>query len=810
MTMPPPAAIPPAILALVSAPLVDLQGRPVDLLDVAGELDGLERWLREPGRAVDLYVEWAETDRLQRALLHRRYSVLHYTGHGHPEALAFEDGRGGLHPLPGGQLAALVCPGGELAFELAFLSACHSAGLAAALLAAGVPHVVAVDEDEPVVDLAAAAFARAFYAALLAGQSVAAAFGLGQTAVRTQPDLARAGLAGREALKFRLLPAPEDGGKHSAPLFPPGLPAGDVARCIPPPSPHLLGVRPETFTGRQRELHKLVGNVLGNRLTVLMGMGGMGKTELAREAGRWLAARGNYPAGIGWVDLRGVSDLSLVRARMAEAAGLHPKAAASNVDLAAALASGERLLIVDDLDQAARHSQRSLRDLLSALCQAGGSALSGSRGCHLLLTSRERLGRRPPARYQDLGRLAPDESRLLFLREADLAGWDLGGEQDDLVAVLNFLDGWPLALVLAAPLLAGYSLAELRRRLEAEREQLLAEPGLPPEARDKLDSVDVSLSLSHSHLAKTDPEAAEVFALLALFPGGADEAAVRAVLGPAAVSLVARLRAASLVEAAGDSRVRLPGPARAYAERRLPADAWECYGPAAVAHYAQVIEKLGEIPLSHASGFSLAMALTELPNLHAFADWGLTQEGESAAQAARLVGSLHNLYMLLDWPEEGVDRLRRASAAARRAGDAGAEANTLKAIGDVQQFRDERDDALDSYQQALQLFRAVGDRLGEANTLQAIGDVQQFRDERRRPGQLPTGPPTLPRRRRPPGRGQHPAGPGESLPGAGRGTGSARNVWCLPDALPASGRPRGPDKHQLGPRHLAGPTGSFR
>ena len=304
------------------------------------------------------------------------------------------------------------------------------------------------------------------------------------------------------------------------------------------------------------------------------------------------------------------------------------------------------------------------------------------------------------------------------------------GEQDDLVAVLNFLDGWPLALVLAAPLLAGYSLAELRRRLEAEREQLLAEPGLPPEARDKLDSVDVSLSLSHSHLAKTDPEAAEVFALLALFPGGADEAAVRAVLGPAAVSLVARLRAASLVEAAGDSRVRLPGPARAYAERRLPADAWECYGPAAVAHYAQVIEKLGEIPLSHASGFSLAMALTELPNLHAFADWGLTQEGESAAQAARLVGSLHNLYMLLDWPEEGVDRLRRASAAARRAGDAGAEANTLQAIGDVQQFRKEIDDALDSYQQALQLFRAVGARLGEANTLKAIGDVQQFRDER--------------------------------------------------------------------------------
>ncbi|MBI5704182.1 MAG: tetratricopeptide repeat protein [Chloroflexi bacterium] len=58
------------------------------------------------------------------------------------------------------------------------------------------------------------------------------------------------------------------------------------------------------------------------------------------------------------------------------------------------------------------------------------------------------------------------------------------------------------------------------------------------------------------------------------------------------------------------------------------------------------------------------------------------------------------------------------------------EANVLQAIGDVQQFRDERDAALESYQKALGLFREIGDRLGEANVLKAIGDVQQFRDER--------------------------------------------------------------------------------
>jgi tetratricopeptide (TPR) repeat protein len=56
-------------------------------------------------------------------------------------------------------------------------------------------------------------------------------------------------------------------------------------------------------------------------------------------------------------------------------------------------------------------------------------------------------------------------------------------------------------------------------------------------------------------------------------------------------------------------------------------------------------------------------------------------------------------------------------------------ANVLQAIGDVQQFRDERDAALESYNQALMLFRQVGAKLGEANVLQSIGDVQQFRKD---------------------------------------------------------------------------------
>lgn len=52
--------------------------------------------------------------------------------------------------------------------------------------------------------------------------------------------------------------------------------------------------------------------------------------------------------------------------------------------------------------------------------------------------------------------------------------------------------------------------------------------------------------------------------------------------------------------------------------------------------------------------------------------------------------------------------------------DNGLKANVRQAIGDVQQFRDDRDAALESYEEALKLFRQVGAKLGEANVLSAL------------------------------------------------------------------------------------------
>ncbi|MBI3158301.1 MAG: tetratricopeptide repeat protein, partial [Chloroflexi bacterium] len=57
-------------------------------------------------------------------------------------------------------------------------------------------------------------------------------------------------------------------------------------------------------------------------------------------------------------------------------------------------------------------------------------------------------------------------------------------------------------------------------------------------------------------------------------------------------------------------------------------------------------------------------------------------------------------------------------------GDRLGQANTLKAIGDVLQFRKDNDQALEKYAQALALFEAVGDRLGQANTRAALARLK--------------------------------------------------------------------------------------
>ena len=149
--------------------------KPLNRLDFKTERNWLFDSFQESGRAVQVRIESALPKNLSTLVL-KDYSALHYSGHGHPLFLAFEDGRGGLHEMTTDHLKTLVGAGGPNGLKFVFVSACHSMLTGQAFVDAGVPHVAAVRLDSPVYDSAARTFARDFYQALFTGRTVQAGF----------------------------------------------------------------------------------------------------------------------------------------------------------------------------------------------------------------------------------------------------------------------------------------------------------------------------------------------------------------------------------------------------------------------------------------------------------------------------------------------------------------------------------------------------------------------------------------------------------------------------------------------------------
>jgi hypothetical protein len=111
------------IAVLYAEPLVwkDKKGQlhPIDILDFATERERLFDSLREAGRAVEVRVEAAMAQNLG-TLVTLGCRVLHYSGHGHPDFLAFEDERGGMHALDTDMLRQLCRAGGNAGVKFAF------------------------------------------------------------------------------------------------------------------------------------------------------------------------------------------------------------------------------------------------------------------------------------------------------------------------------------------------------------------------------------------------------------------------------------------------------------------------------------------------------------------------------------------------------------------------------------------------------------------------------------------------------------------------------------------------------------------
>jgi predicted ATPase/predicted Ser/Thr protein kinase len=212
------------------------------------------------------------------------------------------------------------------------------------------------------------------------------------------------------------------------------------------------------FVGRAAERAEIEGAIAGgDRLLVLAGPGGGGKSRLAREVAHGLAAS---RAGGAWVcDLSSARSAVDVAAAIGGVLGVPPPASASPEAAVDALghavaARGPIVIVLDDSESA-----------LGAVAAAAPRLLELAPAAVVIVTTREHLAL-GDARVVEIGAMSEDDAVALLRERAARAGARLGkGEGPALAQLADRLDRLPLALELAAARLRMLAPAQLVDRL---------------------------------------------------------------------------------------------------------------------------------------------------------------------------------------------------------------------------------------------------------------------------------------------------------------------------------------------------------
>jgi non-specific serine/threonine protein kinase len=278
-----------------------------------------------------------------------------------------------------------------------------------------------------------------------------------------------------------------------------------------------LPVALTSFVGRQHACAEVKQTLATARLVTLVGGGGVGKTRLALAVAESVAD--GYADGVWLVELASLADPDLVPQTVATALGIREQ---PGRPLITTLLDGLRarglLLVVDNCE----HLGQACADLVQALLRTCPSL-------RVLATSRERLGiagevvwRVLPLEFPTTGQdrfalaEAPEAVRL-FVERARAALPEILLAADNTAAIAEIcrrLDGLPLAIELAAPLVRVLTPVEIAARLD-DSFGLLGDGGRSVPRHQR--SLRAAITWGYSGLA--DPEQ-RLFDELSVFAGG--------------------------------------------------------------------------------------------------------------------------------------------------------------------------------------------------------------------------------------------------------------------------------------------------
>ena len=595
--------------------------------------------------------------------------IVHFDGHGVFDVnknigyLLFEDIGGNSDRVSAAQVGEGLSQAGISAM---LLSACQSAAVAgeeamgsvaAGLTHAGIPTVLAMQYS--VLTSTTEQMFGAFYEHLTQGQRFGEALENARRYLyehRERGDRQR----GRDRVTLRLqdgfLPALYQVGSDRA-LF-----AGD------PPQPplergekiggNLSEVQKAGFWGRAWELWQIErAYVRDTRRVTISGFGGMGKTYLAEEVGRWLLRTGMFARVclVGYANFQGIDAVSYAVSVLATVLETNLIDAAA---VTRALADRSVLVILDNLESLDAEQLARLLDAAKAWSEVGE--------CRVLLTTRTPDFRHPDYQVKNpdarrekpwlphkhvslqLEGLRPDDAVNYFqslLKLPPAPRLDLPF-RNDLLALFELVQRLPLAIGLLAAQLKDRQVLDVRKDLE---ELLVQSPDNPLFA---------SLNLSVSRL---NPESQEWIKRLGVFQGGAMELDLLAITEIAETEwheLKEQLEATGLIRA--ESLIHLGVPFLKFHPTLAPAMWTRLTEPEQrqlLSRHRQRYYQLSRYLYFEDDKnpfFARAIAQRELPNL-LYAVRGCIEAGEDQDFAVEFVNNLNLFLSAFDLNQDWAD-----------------------------------------------------------------------------------------------------------------------------------------------------------